>query len=251
MKIKKPNSSIIIILILAIFYYSCSDKPELKEKGIKTTATVVDGASTKNRGRNFNTYTTYEIELEFETSKGKKVRVKESVSGHEFNRLYLNCEVPIIYLPEDPTKVDVIMTDEDVSLYYGIANRSLYLEDLYKVYNKSNTDSIANYLNKISFRWQSNATETNTYWENQNKKELIALNSGILTYVTYNYMWREKFLSELENNGYIKTQKDSTGTEIFENENYKIASSQKFDKNEKSVGLSMYFVVNMEKIDNN
>lgn len=256
MKIKKLNTNKFIILFLVAFLCSCSDKPELKEKGIKTTAIVVDGASTESKGRNI-THTTYEIELEFETSNGKKIRVKESVSGQEYNRLYLNCEVPIIYLPEDPTKVDVIMTDKDVSLYYGIPNRPLYLEDLYKVYNESNTDSIANYLNKISFRWVSNTNETTTYWENQNKKELIAFNSGILTYVvTSNYMWREKFmwhekfLSEIENKGYIKTQKDSTGTEIFENEHFKIVSSQKKEKNEQNMDFSIYFVINMVKLEN-
>ncbi|MCT4616160.1 MAG: hypothetical protein N4A49_14980 [Marinifilaceae bacterium] len=250
MKIKKPNTNIFLILILAIFNYSCSDRSELKEKGIKTTAIVVDGVSIENEDRNFGTYTTYEIELEFENSNGKKIKVKESISGQEYNRLYLNCKVPIIYLPEDPTKVDVILTDGDVLFYYGIANRPLYLEELYKVYNESNTDSITNYLNNVSFRWEGNTTETTTYWENHNTKELIVLNSGMLTYATYNFMWRKKFLSELENNGYVKTQKDSTGTEIFENENYKIASSQKIDKNEQTRSLSKCFVVSMVKTDN-
>ncbi len=250
MKSIKIISSTIAALILTTFFYSCSNRPELKEKGIKTTAIVVDGASTKNRGRNFNTYTTYEIGLEFKTLNGKKIRAKESVSQQEYNKLYLNCEVPIIYLPEDPTKVDVIMTDEDVLFYYGIANRPLYLEDLYKVYDKINIDSIANYLNNISFKWESNINETSSYWKNQNKNELLAINSGVLTYVTHNYMWHEKFLSELENDGYIKIQKDSTGTDFFENEHYKLASSRKIDKNEQGIGLTIYFVVNMVKTDN-
>jgi len=248
--IKTTSISNIALLILVIFFYSCNNRSALKERGIKTTATVVGGASTKKRGRNFSTYKTYEIKLEFETESGKTMNVVESVSQQEYDKVYLNCEIPIVYLPDDPTIVDVVLSDKDVLFYYGIANRALFLDDLYKVYNESNTDSITSHLNKVSFKWVYNTRKATTYWENQNKKELISINSGVLTYITYNYTGYKNISSDIESNGFIKTQRDSTGTDIFENEQYKIALSKKIDKNEQSLGFTRYFVINMVKTDN-
>ena len=247
--IKIRSASVIMMLLsFLIVFESCNNKPELKKSGIKTTAVVVDGSSTEKTGRNFNKYTTYSITLKYKTQSGKEITVEKSVTREEYNKVYLNCEVPIIYLPDAPAKMDLILTDKDILYYYGIENRALGLKDLYQVYNQDNMDSITQYLNTVSYQWKLNSRETNTYWENQNKNEVLVMNSDILTYVTYNYMGHETLLANLETDGYIKTQQDSTGTVIFENDNYKIASTRKIDdKNKNSIALTMYFVINMVK----
>ncbi|NME67993.1 hypothetical protein [Flammeovirga aprica] len=245
MKNFKLYTSTLIIATFAIFLSGCSNRNELKEKGIRSTAIVVDGQSVEREGKS----TTYEIEIEFKTEKGQKVRVKESVSGSEYDKVYLNCEVPIVYLPDSPKTVDVVISGNDALFYHGIKNRSLSLEDLYNVYGASNNDSLISHLNKASFRWVSKKNEAVEYWENENRKEVVAIDEGVLTYVTYDFNYRKNFNEELEKEGYIKIEKDSTGTEIFQNDHYKIATTRKLESKDGQMGLSMYYIINVVKTD--
>jgi hypothetical protein len=231
----------IIMSFIFFFHSTQSEKEELQKDGVIVTAVVMDGKSTTVRRS-----TTYKLELKYTTKEGKTYTSTESVSSTEFSRVYLGQEIPVIYSQKNPELVEPIISDEAVQKYLKIDNRNLSLKDLFKLYDTS-SDSIPNYLNKISYKWVTEKDSFRIIWHNASKEEAVVRHLlGTLTYI-YSKGNGEIF-EEIKQNGFHKIEKDSTGTVIYENKDYRISTSSETKITEGEIGISVINIVEILKI---
>lgn len=241
-KLKSKTFLLFLLSVILLSVQSCSNRAELKKRGIKTTAVVVDGVSEQKRK-----FINYKLKIKFKLENGEEITTEKDVTASTFDMVYKDCEIAIIYLPDDPTEFDIIISDEDVKYYLGIENRPLFINDFYAIYNEPNLDSVTSYLNTVSAKWKRRDVGSRIYWENQTKKEFVAMSHDTLTYATYSDLWNNKFSQEITKANYVKTYSDSTGLSIYENDNFRIAYSYNFNADERNVVFQLCHAINMVK----
>ncbi len=239
--------NIFLLAFISGVFYSCNDNTaELKEFGVQTIAIVKNG--TEKTKRNHSTYT---LDIQFTTKIGTTIKTSIVVNNSEYSKVHKGAEIPIIYSSRHPLTLDLILSDASIQKHLGIKNRALNIVDLQKIVEEQEQDSVLNYLNTISYKWNKNVSEKKRLiFNNTNGDEYLTKNElGTLTYISSSYKFRIGFNKKLADLGYIKIMKDSTGLELYENKAYNLSFEKKI-KNNKRVGMhtiTVYNIISLRK----
>lgn len=127
---ERPFEGILLLIILLVSLFANAililwievnrESRELDENGVITMAKIIDGSSlTSNRIDLSN------ISVEFKDLNGAKHRLKVELSKNEFDRFYLNQEVPIGYSTKYMNINHVIYRESDFRKYPNNGNNKL------------------------------------------------------------------------------------------------------------------------------
>jgi hypothetical protein len=135
--------------IFLIYKSSGETKDELKDHGVYTIGTVIDGSSFKTRRVDMT-----DVTIEFETKEGTTIVTKADVPSGSFDNYYKGQQVQIVYSALHPRIIGIIWSDSDVERYTGIKVRQIRLDDLYKILDLKKGKDIEDYLNSICPKWE-------------------------------------------------------------------------------------------------
>ena len=122
-KIKeRPFEGILLLIILFVSLFGNAililwieverESRELDENGVITMAKIIDGSSLTSSRIDLSN-----ISVEFKDLNGAKHRLKVELSKNEFDRFYLNQEVPIVYSTKYMNINHVIYRESDFRKY--------------------------------------------------------------------------------------------------------------------------------------
>lgn len=163
----------------------------LKKKGVETEVVVHSGEHRSIKiWRIFSN--TYTVKLSFVDAKGKKKNIDANVSGNEFSALYVPTTVKMVYLPEDP-KILRLLVDEIAKEFDSSVqeNRNLKYEDILALFEKDSVPDAWSYLSERNSSWLKIKPEATERWFFQNKSTsediYMSENASVITYINSRY----------------------------------------------------------------
>jgi hypothetical protein len=168
-----PGTMIVFFIFSVHFSSNLTD--ELKKYGEKTTGTIISGQGAINS----NSYDKYNVSVQYYTKDGDLLTVDESVLKEEFNSFHRGQQVELVYSQKNPEFIKLLTNDRDIEQLTGVKYRNIEIKDLTKLFGLKN-DSIASFLNTISYKW----IKQDSTWYNEHKRQFIKLNQheGVLIY---------------------------------------------------------------------
>ncbi len=163
-----------ILVVSAIMFYSVISNridTTIKNEGISTYATIVDGSHTTSRSIRRSS-SSYKLNIVFSAENRKVVKKEISVSSDVYTSVSKDQKVLVRYLASNPKIFRVIAGDDNIRQFLGIPNRNLRTDDLVKLFNAPK-DSIEFYLNKISAPWVTQIDENEVVYVNESKAEAV------------------------------------------------------------------------------
>lgn len=223
-----------LVVSLLVFYlnFNSQETNELKENGVQAKGVIVDGSSYRIKRT-----THYEVEVEFKTKEGKKIKVKEDVLENEFNSMYIGRTVDLIYLKSDPYVIELLTSDDALKKFKGSEERNITFNDLTKLIDLKK-DEIGETLNKISYGWEYD--EERAGWYNERRDCFISVYENMFVrYIKMGMIYKgEEFLGggkEFEKTG------DEGGNIEYESDKYLI----KIENNRE--GTTLFSIINVIK----
>lgn len=197
-----------VMLVSSILFYSVISSridAAIKNEGISTYATVVDGSHTTSKSIR-RTSSSYELKIVFSAENRKVIKKEVSVSSDVYNSVSKDQKILVKYLASNPKIFRVIAGDENVKKFLNIPNRNLKIDDLVQFLNAPN-DSIEYFLNKISTPWVAQKIEDGVLYINESKSEaLLKHDEGNVAYKCFGIFDIKKFETKYP---ILETSKDT------------------------------------------
>lgn len=230
-----------VMIFVFAMHFDTREENELREFGVITQAKIVNGSSLRlGRGKSFD------LVIQFFTPDGKERIVKESVGESEWQRVGKGEVIDIIYSSKNPQLMELLLDESSVNAYVKRENRRLKVEDLVAIEGLPN-DSIASFLNKISFKWTQSTTEQGRLlWENNHKNEFIVQSPGMLQYLFSDFQYFDEFEKASANAGFqkiVQTDTAAQNSKLFEGGQHRMALSST------TLGMQVFFVVSLVKME--
>ncbi len=89
----------------------------LKKDGVLTTAVISGGEHRTTKSLKRGTENTYTLEFYYTTAKGEIIESSESVSAAEYAKVAVGVPVKVIYLPNHPNVMKLLLTEESQAEY--------------------------------------------------------------------------------------------------------------------------------------
>lgn len=165
-----------IVLIYFIFSWFLESGQEtiLKETQVETTGTIVAGSSLSSRSFDMT-----ELNIEYITKDGKKIKASQEISKTEFNKYYLGQRVQLLYSTADTQNIVLLATEENIKKYKDSEERNLALNDFFSLLETPN-NTILEKLNKIKYGW----VYDQNVWVNDSYESLIMKDEKSVSFVT-------------------------------------------------------------------
>ncbi|MVT09042.1 DUF3592 domain-containing protein [Chitinophaga tropicalis] len=208
----------VIAIVLAValgvtfsVHYGTLEDNEIKEYGVRVPGTITAGYSkSSSKGG-----TTYNLSVSFYTKKGKYVYVNRNVDGGQYDQASIGKHVEVMYSQKHPTLVKILLGEDVVEEFTGFKSRDITVSDLSKILTMRK-DSILQSLNQVSYRWELQPHETNTWVNNDKELAVFIQNDNEVTYAekTGNF---EAFKKNALSNGFKPVlDTDSAEIHLFE-----------------------------------
>ncbi|HJT74241.1 MAG TPA: DUF3592 domain-containing protein, partial [Chitinophaga sp.] len=171
--------AIVLAVVLGVVFsvhYSTLEDNEIKEYGVRVPGTIISGYSKSSRKGG----TTYNLSVSFYTKKGKYISVNRDVDGGQYDKASVGQHVEIMYSKKHPTLVKILLGEDVVEEFTGFKSRDITVSDLSKILTMRK-DSILQSLNQVSYRWELQPHETNT-WVNNDKDLAVFIQNDEVTY---------------------------------------------------------------------
>jgi hypothetical protein len=167
----------VVVIILGAICFSMSTSGRtnalIKEKGVSALATITSGFQKTTKSIRRGSQSSYYVQLSFTLTNGKVYNTSSDVSSEVYQSVSLGQAVEIKYLPENPSIFKIMVGNENIREFIGVTNRNLAFEDLGKIIELP-IDSVENYLNSISVKWDLQKDENGYVFVNESKREVVA-----------------------------------------------------------------------------
>lgn len=203
--------------IFLIFHEIEMESNEFSYYGEFSYGHIVDGSSFKTRKADFTNLT-----IQYLTKDGVRLTEKCDISASEFEKYYLNQEVPIVYSKRYPSFFKVLRGDNEIAKYSKTKIRNITLTDLISLFDKQNSMEVIATLDAINIKWENeNSEQTNTTIYTNNLKNIaikITANKNLV--YLHNNASNNLFEDEIKKMGFvISTQSKTKGT-LYTNGKY-------------------------------
>jgi hypothetical protein len=176
----------IFVLAIVIIINNYREEKAFKDSGIEVIGKVTNGVQETSKGRRNSTVKTYKLNIAYNTLEGLPQSIEKEVDAEEFENVFLNMPVNLIYNKNSPTMVKLLIKSKEILKYKNIEDRKLTVLDIIKIDSlKSDSLQILKTLNKIALDWRSNFSEGNQIYLNERKQEILFFKQNTLCYLYY------------------------------------------------------------------
>jgi hypothetical protein len=161
-------------------------KAELLDKMFELKSGVVS-----KKAQRFN------VGLQFSTETGKQIVQNKLLEIEQFEKLIEVDYVPVLYLPEHPEVVKILISNNDIKKYLGVNQRALNALDLQNMLYLQTDSIIVSILNKININWQLKSFPNESEFTNWTGDEKIIIKKGKIIYLTTKDVKTFNFLANL------------------------------------------------------
>ncbi|MFN3405305.1 MAG: hypothetical protein ACK40G_14490 [Cytophagaceae bacterium] len=203
-------------MILTTTYYTnytISKENELKINGIITTGTI-----TNLYKENFRRFNKYEITVRFSHKAGRHKSVRKAVNEDDFQNLYKNQNISLIYLPAYPEVGEFLISSPLIRKYTNSEERKIFIKDLIELLSMDNADP-KKYLNQIYYGWTFDTKKD--MWTNKRTKNSFYSFSAKTKSATIelNDLYMD-YTNQLEYLGFQQVENNDDTLLVYESSNF-------------------------------
>ncbi|GAB3519247.1 hypothetical protein [Emticicia fontis] len=197
-----------------------------KTEGILVRDALIRNGSEMDRETRSTTSDNYEIELTYQLKNGQKHDTRTTIEADIFYHIFKDQKVDILYLPDYPDVVRLMVRD-NVITYLNRPNSRILATDIDRIFKSRDTE-LLKILNEIGYRWHTEIEDGITVYENHITLEKVAKVAGGLVYIRFGKTYGQEYLKPLKIIG--KPEETEEQAEFYLTEKYRVGLKRLHEK---------------------